>query len=88
MALTGCTSYEWQKPGATARQAEIAETNCQAQALKDLPPDNVLSHAQASRTDNKTDADFSTADANEDNRDTLVKDCMYTKGWSLAEVKR
>lgn len=43
LLLSGCSTYQWVKPGSNANDAAIAETKCEAQALRDLPPDNVVS---------------------------------------------
>jgi hypothetical protein len=38
--VSGCVKYQWVKPGATEQQELVDETECEAQSLKDLPPDN------------------------------------------------
>ncbi|MEZ3500477.1 hypothetical protein [Pantoea sp. KPR_PJ] len=89
LSLTGCVEYKWVKDGADPHQEEIAETQCRAQALKDLPPDNEITDKYTSK-DKKTrtvDTSYSTSDANESNREILVKDCMFQKGWSQIEVQ-
>jgi len=89
LTLTGCVDYRWVKQGADDRQEDIAETQCRAQALKDLPPDNEITGKYTSR-DKKTkslDTSYSTSDANESNRDILIKDCMYRKGWTQIKVQ-
>jgi len=61
-----------------------------AQALRDLPPDNVVSGKYTSK-DSKyktTDTDYSTSDANESQREILVKDCMFKRGWQQIEVQQ
>ncbi|AZI53407.1 hypothetical protein IFU23_06480 [Pantoea agglomerans] len=88
-SLTGCVEYKWVKDGADPHQEDIAETQCKAQALKDLPPDNEITDRYTSK-DKKTkttDTSYSTSDANESSRDILVKDCMYRKGWKQIEVQ-
>ncbi|MFV9671179.1 membrane lipoprotein lipid attachment site-containing protein [Pantoea sp. ARC607] len=89
-ALTGCVDYQWVKPGMDKRQEEIAETQCKAQALRDLPPDNEITGKYTSRDEKHktTDTSYSSTDENESNRDILVKDCMYRKGWTQIEVQQ
>jgi len=90
LGLTGCVQYKWVKPDATEQQERVAETACQAQALRDLPPDNVVSSRYTTR-DSKhktTDTDYSTSDANEAQREILVKDCMFKKGWQQIEIQQ
>ncbi|MDW8847997.1 hypothetical protein SD961_19245 [Erwinia sp. MMLR14_017] len=90
ISLTGCVEYQWVKPGADKQQEERVETQCRAQALKDLPPDNQITGKYTSK-DKKyktTDTSYSTRDENEDKREILVKDCMYRKGWDQIEVQR
>jgi len=90
LCLTGCVQYKWVKPDASEQQETIAETACQAQALRDLPPDNIVSGKYTSK-DSKyktTDTDYSTSDANESQREILVKDCMFKKGWQQIEVQQ
>ncbi|RRZ95673.1 hypothetical protein [Erwinia sp. 198] len=87
--LTGCVEYRWVKEGASAQDENVAETACKAQALKTLPPDNMVSARYTSK-DKKhqtTDTSYSTTDANQSNRNILVKDCMYHRGWSQVEIK-
>lgn len=87
--LSGCVGYQWVKPGADKSQEDMAETECKAQALRDLPPDNVISgkYTSQDKKHKSTDTSYSTSDANESKRYTLVKDCMYRKGWKQIEVK-
>lgn len=89
ISLTGCVEYQWVKPGTDKRQEDIAETQCQAQALKDLPPDNQISGKYTSKDEKHktTDTSYSTSDENESKREILVKDCMYSKGWTQIEVQ-
>lgn len=89
ISLTGCVEYQWVKPGTDKQQEYMAETQCKAQALKDLPPDNQITGRYTSK-DKKhktTDTSYSTSDENESKRDILVKDCMYRKGWTQIEVQ-
>jgi len=89
LCLTGCVQYKWVKPDASEQQEFVAETACKAQALRDLPPDNVVSGKYTSK-DNKhktTDTNYSTSDANESQRDILVKDCMFKQGWQQIEIQ-
>lgn len=85
LMLSACDAYTWTKPGTSPIEKEHAETACQAQALRELPPDNV----RASRStyndrhkDENSRAYDTTVDANIDQRKVLVNDCMYKKGWS------
>lgn len=89
LCLTGCAEYRWVKDGASDQQENITETGCKADALRVLPPDNVVSGKSTSK-DKKTkstDTSYSISDANESQRNVLIKDCMYRKGWSQIEVK-
>lgn len=88
-SLTGCVSYQWVKPGTDKQQADVAETQCKAQALKDLPPDNKIvgKYTSKDKKTKATDTSYSTSDLNESKRELLVKDCMYSKGWTQIEVQ-
>ncbi|THB82460.1 hypothetical protein E1N66_20860 [Pantoea allii] len=90
LCLTGCVQYKWVKPDASEQQEIVAETACKAEALRDLPPDNVVSSKYTSKNnkDKTTDTDYSTSDANESQREILVKDCMFKKGWQQIEVQQ
>lgn len=48
VVLSGCVETVWVKPGATPQERVRQETACEAQALKALPPDNVVAHRHAS----------------------------------------
>ncbi len=87
--LSGCVEYKWVKEGADSRQEQITETECQALALRDLPPDNIISGKYTSEDKKKksTDTSYTTTDVNKEQRDILVKDCMYKKGWNQIEIK-
>ncbi|SFT37790.1 hypothetical protein SAMN05192562_1012 [Kosakonia arachidis] len=87
--LTGCVEYQWVKAGTNKQQEEMAETQCQAQALRDLPPDNKITGKYTSKDEKHktTDTSYSTRDENESGRNILVKDCMYRKGWSQIEIQ-
>lgn len=88
LVLSGCVEYQWVKQGATRQQEEIAETGCNAQALRELPPDNTISEKYTSKDkkyDTK-DTDYTMDDANDDKREILIKDCMYSKGWVQVRV--
>ncbi|MBL1916762.1 hypothetical protein ELE98_32945 [Klebsiella pneumoniae] len=89
LTLTGCVSYKWVKPDFDDEQADIDETYCKARALKDLPPDNLFTGAYQKRgkKGNTDDITFSSSDANEVNRNILVKNCMYQKGWKQIAQK-
>lgn len=86
--LAGCETYSWVKPGATPIEQEHAETACEAQALKELPPDNVRSSRYSSKDDthNSRYSSENIRDANATQREVLVKDCMYRKGWSRIQT--
>jgi hypothetical protein len=89
ISLTGCVTYQWVKPGADKQQEDMAKTQCKARALKDLPPDNVITEKQTSK-DKKTKTtytSYSTSDVNESKREVLIKDCMYRQGWTQIEVQ-
>ena len=38
--LTSCAEYKWVKQGASDRDETVVETACEAQALRDLPPED------------------------------------------------
>jgi len=89
VGLTGCVEHQWVKSGADKQQEEMAETRCKAQALIDLPPDNITTSKYISK-DKKhkaSDTSYSTSDANDSKRKILVKDCMYRNGWTLIEIQ-
>ncbi|ENK9379962.1 hypothetical protein AB4H02_004181 [Salmonella enterica] len=88
--LTGCVGHQWVKVGATPQEALLAETACKARALKELPPDNIVRDKQTTKNEKykKNSTRYSTFDANEYQRDILVKDCMYQNGWTQTEVRR
>lgn len=90
LSLSGCVEYKWVKPDASEQQENRAETACQAQALRDLPPDNVV-RSEYTAKDSKyktTDTDYSSSDANATQREILVKDCMFKKGWQQIKVQQ
>nr|WP_285722810.1 MULTISPECIES: hypothetical protein [unclassified Pantoea] len=71
------------KPYASEQQETTSETACQAQAIRYLPPDNIVSGKYTSK-DSKyktTDTDYSTRDVYESQREILIKNCMFKKGW-------
>lgn len=92
LLTAGCVDSTWVRDGATPQMRERQVTACEAQALKDLPPDNVVSHRDVRETgklkakDGKVTSDRSSydqvSDANRWQRETLVRDCMYRAGWS------
>lgn len=90
ISLTGCVGYQWVKPGTDKQQAEMAETECKAQALRDLPPDNQITSKYTSKNKKykTTDTSYSTSDQNASQRGILVKDCMYRKGWTRIKVQQ
>ncbi|MGK3143590.1 lipoprotein [Pantoea sp. C2G6] len=90
VSLTGCVEYQWVKPGTDKRQEDMAETQCKAQALRDLPPDNQIIGKYTSKDKKRktTDTSYSTTDENESKRDILVKDCMYRQGWTQIKVQQ
>jgi flagellar motor protein MotB len=90
--LTGCVQYKWVKPGVSDADMNKKLTECEAQALIDLPPDNVVTGSSSEKTDKKNKKkDISTSytveDANEYRRDTLVDSCMFKSGWDKIEVQ-
>ena len=89
VSLTGCVEYKWVKPGTNKHQEMMAETECKAQALRDLPPDNKVTgkHTSKNEKNKTTDTRYSRSDENESQRDILVADCMYRKGWTQIEVQ-
>ncbi|WP_435953602.1 hypothetical protein [Dryocola sp. BD626] len=90
VVLAGCVSHQWVKEGASEQDRERAEISCKAEALRDLPPNYVVTSATTSK-DKKHDTstkNYSSSDANEFQRSVLVKDCMYKKGWAEIEVPR
>lgn len=83
LMLSACNTYTWVKPGASPIEKEQAETACQAQALRELPPDNVRSSRNTYKDKHSDSRVYdTTVDANIDQRKTLINDCMYKKGWS------
>ncbi len=89
LILSGCVSHRWAKEGASEQDRNIAETSCQAEALKGLPPDYIVNSSTTSKDKkhNTSNTNYSSIDANEIKRSILVKDCMYQKGWSQVEVQ-
>ena len=90
ISLTGCVEYQWVKPGTDQQQEEMAEIECKAQALRDLPPDNKITgkYTSQDKKHKRTDTSYSTSDENASQRGILVKDCMYRKGWTQIQVQR
>ncbi|GAN59891.1 lipoprotein [Acetobacter cibinongensis] len=88
LSLTGCTSYQWVKPGADLHQEDIAETQCKAQALRDLPPNTEITgkYTSFSKKYNTKNTSYSSSDTNASQRRILVKDCMYRNGWTQVET--
>lgn len=96
--LTGCVDTRWVKPGASEHERQVQLTACEAQALKDLPPDNVVEDSYSTSSlkdkpdDKKIDQDKETrnwvTDANESKRDVLVNNCMLQKGWSQEVINQ
>lgn len=94
--LSGCADTQWQKAGASAQDREHQLTDCEAQALKDLPPDNVAVGRDRTTTgtlkagdrkvQQETRTDTRIRDENRFVRETLVKDCMYRHGWEVVTV--
>ncbi|EOT7379062.1 TPA: hypothetical protein SLN44_002838 [Enterobacter cloacae] len=89
LLLSGCVQYKWVKEGAGTRQEQIAETECEAISLRELPPDNVIIGKYTSQDKKKksTDTSYTTTDVNKEQREILLKDCMYKKGWTQIEIK-
>lgn len=90
ISLTGCVEYPWVKPGTNKQQEDIAETECKTRALRELPPENKITGKYTSKREKHktTDTSYSTSDENKNQRDILVKDCMYRKGWTQIEIQR
>ncbi|MDU6431787.1 MAG: hypothetical protein E6556_02240 [Pantoea sp.] len=88
--LASCANYKWVKEGASDRDETVVETACQAQALRDLPPDNQVSGKTVSqdKKNGESDVSYTLSDSNASQRDILVKDCMYQKGWTQIEVQQ
>ncbi len=91
MLASGCADTRWEKAGAGPQAREQQMTACEAQALRDLPPDNVVSHRdvrgkaslkEKGKATAEQDTDYRVQDANRWQRETLVRDCMYRAGWS------
>ncbi|WP_436882919.1 hypothetical protein [Enterobacter asburiae] len=98
VVLTGSVDTRWVKPGASDHDRQVQLTVCEAQSLKDLPPDNVVenSYSRSSLKDKLADKKIDqnkeirnwVTDANASKRDILVKDCMFHNGWSQVEVNQ
>ncbi|MBU9829446.1 MULTISPECIES: hypothetical protein [Rahnella] len=88
-ALTGCVEYKWVKADSTDQQELLAETECQANALRDLPPDNIVTDKYTSKDKKtkKSDTSYTIEDINQDKREILVKSCMLNKGWNQIEIQ-
>lgn len=91
LLLISCADSQWVKPGGTPEEQQRQYTACEALALKLLPPDNIV-ESQVKRKTEKSkkhhhnkESDQSTyyhvTDANADQREVLVSDCMYNAGW-------
>jgi len=92
LLLTGCTQYKWVKPGVNEAGMNKKLTECEAQALIDLPPDNVVTSSSSEKTDKSkkkkdTATRYTVTDANEYRRHTLVDNCMFKGGWDKVEVQ-
>ncbi|MFP2428835.1 hypothetical protein [Enterobacter ludwigii] len=92
--LSGCVEYRWDKPGASKQDLEADRMSCRAEALKAMPPDNIISgthagvHTEKYKKEKVADIKFDVRDLNAENRKVLVRDCLYRKGWSIIEVQR
>lgn len=96
--LTGCVDYRWVKSGASEHDRQMQLTACQARALKDLPPDNVVENTYSTSStkdkpdDKKIVQDKETyhriRDANGSEREVLVDNCMLQKGWDKEAVNQ
>lgn len=51
LLLTGCVQYKWVKPGVSDAEMNKKLTECEAQALIDLPPDNVVTGSSSEKMD-------------------------------------
>lgn len=91
--LAGCVEYRWDKPGASKQELEADRMNCRAEALKTMPPNNVVTgthadvHTEKNKKNKVADVNFEVRDLNSENRKVLIRDCMYRKGWSVIEVQ-
>lgn len=96
--LTGCADYRWEKVGASEHERQLQLTACEARALKELPPDNVIKdvYTSSSLEDKQNDNSLQgnkerhnrIADANESERVVLVDNCMLQKGWAQVVVNQ
>ena len=90
--LAGCVQYCWVKPGATEQQRISDQMDCDAQAMKVLPP----GPAPPQRPDGKIRQSKNPRphggqkgkafDANISARKTQTDNCMYRKGWSRVKT--
>lgn len=53
LMLTGCVQYKWVKPGVSDAEMNKRLTECEAQALIDLPPDNVVTGSSSEKWTNR-----------------------------------
>ncbi len=53
LMLTGCVQYKWVKPGVSDAEMNKKLTECEAQALIDLPPDNVVTGSSSEKNGQK-----------------------------------
>lgn len=98
VALTGCVEYRWVKPGGSEHDRQMQLTACEAQGLKDLPPDNVVENAYSTSSlkdnadDKKIDENTETrnriTDANDAKRGVLVDNCMLQRGWEKVVINQ
>lgn len=52
--LSGCVQYKWVKPGVSDTEMNKKLTECEAQALIDLPPDNVVTGSSSEKRTKRT----------------------------------
>ncbi|PIJ48603.1 hypothetical protein BL250_15450 [Erwinia sp. OLTSP20] len=94
--ISGCVDYRWVKAGMSEHDRQVQLTACEAKALKDLPPDNQVENSRSELSlkdktdDKKLDENKETynriTDANASQRDVLIDNCMYQKGWDKVAV--
>lgn len=93
-ALTGCgPNYIWINPDNPGADSGRALVSCEASALRDMPPSNVMESQSSSSSgtvkdknkkttyEDDSDTSYSYVDANDDKREILINDCMYKSGW-------
>lgn len=91
--LAGCVEYRWDRPGASQHELDVDLAECKAKGLRTLPPKNMISnahkdvHPAKDKHQKITDYRLDIIDVNEENREVIIQDCMYSKGWTMKEIK-